>query len=267
MARKVGILLAGILSLARAAVLRGPAAANATAVAKSLQAAALVNGKSEVKQPPCTCVNWSDTWIPCMRTQPRCVFIDLGAADGNTFNVFMTGGFGPLGNCPSSQWSAVLVEANPHFNGALTNIQNQHAGAVSALSSTAAYMCEAHTSFYLDADASHNYWGSTMTGNAQSQKVTVPTVNLIRLLYENTISADWVIVKMDIEGAEYDILPCLAHATPAVLIDQLYVEQHYKHLQQSEGLVGTSYDQMEAAKNTLRARGIQLPDKYFSNTL
>jgi FkbM family methyltransferase len=202
-----------------------------------------------------------------MRTQPRCVFIDLGAADGNTFNVFMSGGFGPLANCPSSQWSAVLVEANPNFNPALINVENQHAGAVRSLSSTAAYMCEAHTSFYLDPDASHNHWGSTMNGGTHSQQVTVPTMNLIRLLYENTISADWVIVKMDIEGAEYDILPCLAAANPATLIDQLYMEQHYKAHQQSEGLVGTTYEQMEAAKNQLRARGIQLPDHYFSNTL
>ena len=46
------------------------------------------------------------------RTEPRCVFIDLGAADGNTFDSFLANGYGPVKNCPRhGEWQAILVEA------------------------------------------------------------------------------------------------------------------------------------------------------------
>merc|ERR1719291_1236610 len=50
-----------------------------------------------------------------------------------------------------------------------------------------------------------------------------------------TIPGDWVMVKMDIEGAEWDILPCLALAPAASLVDRLFVEIH----NQSMGSTGT----------------------------
>ena len=40
--------------------------------------------------------------------------------------------------------------------------------------------------------------------------VKVPTRNVIRLIAETTIPSDWVIVKVDIERAGFDLVPCLA---------------------------------------------------------
>merc|ERR1719409_1006068 len=62
---------------------------------------------------PCQCVASDPSWKACTRTVPECVFIDLGAADGNSFNVFLSNGYGKVAQCPSVKWSAVLVEANP----------------------------------------------------------------------------------------------------------------------------------------------------------
>ena len=40
------------------------------------------------------------------------MFIDLGAADGNTFDSFLSNGYGPVKNCPhGGDWQAILVEA------------------------------------------------------------------------------------------------------------------------------------------------------------
>merc|ERR1719316_28908 len=155
------------------------------------------------------------------------------------------------------QWSAVLVEANPRFNAQLSAVGKQHSQ-VSVMSSTAAYMCEAKTSFYLDTvNTAKNFWGSSMSNNhpdvkasGAKQKVTVPTMNLNRILYEQTIPGDWVMVKMDIEGSEFDVLPCLAKANAATLVDRLYLEQHSP----SWGQAGTTLEQMEAAKNELRRK-------------
>jgi FkbM family methyltransferase len=218
---------------------------------------------------PCQCVATNPTWKPCTRTVPRCVFIDLGAADGNSFADFLNNGYGDVGKCPSVQWSAVLVEANPRFNGQLAAVGTKHPGSLTVMSSTAAYMCEATTSFFLDTvNTGKNFWGSSMSEShpdvqrSGKQKVTVPTMNLNRILYEQTIPSDWVMVKMDIEGSEYDVLPCTAKSPSASLIDRLYLEQH----QPSWGMAGTTLDQMETAKNELRSKGVDIPD-YFSQTL
>jgi len=218
---------------------------------------------------PCTCEVSNTAWKPCARTVPRCVFIDLGAADGNTFNFFMNNGYGDVGNCPSAQWAAVLVEANPHFKPKLDAIGHTHAGSVDVMASTAAFMCEAKTSFYLDTvNTDKNYWGSSMSSShpdvqrSGKTKVTVPTINLNRVLYEQTIPGDWVMVKMDIEGAEWEVLPCLAEAPVAHLVDRLYLEQH----PQSWGMGSTTPEQMENAKASLRSKGVDIPN-YFSHTL
>merc|ERR1719197_2168985 len=103
-------------------------------------------------------------------------------------------------------------------------------------------MCEATTSFYLDTkNTQQNFWGSSMSQSHRDvqsgkTKVTVPTANLIRMVYENTIPGDWVMVKMDIEGAEWDVVPCLAKSGVGSLIDRLYLEEH----PQSWSLTGTS---------------------------
>jgi FkbM family methyltransferase len=181
--------------------------------------------------------------------------------------------FGPVENCPSGgQWEAVLVEANPRFSEALTEVQKKYKqdehGIVDALPSTAAYMCQGWTSFYLDtspgADA-NNYWASSMSQDSNAgkeQRVEVPTVNLNRILYEMAIPGDWVMVKMDIEGSEWDMIPCLAQAESASLVDRLYVEVHPS----SWGLTGTDQVELEAAEARLRRRGVDIPP-YFSQTL
>lgn len=219
---------------------------------------------------PCQCDLGQNGWLPNRRTTPKCIFIDLGAANGNTFQDFMKGKYGPVTNCPSGgQWEATLVEANPRFDAPLKNIQVTYPGKVHAASSTAAYMCEAKTSFYLDTTShANNYWGSSMSSNhvdvqkSGKQKVTVPTVNILKLLYESATPADYVILKMDIEGSEWDVLPCLAQSASANLVDRLLVEIH----PQGWGNAGTNQQQLDQAIAALRAKGVDIPE-YFSQTL
>jgi len=220
---------------------------------------------------PCQCSVFQQTWKRTTRTVPKCIFIDLGAADGNTLKDFVNGVYGPVQNCPSGgQWEATLVEANPRFDAALKQAEVTYPGMVHSKNSHAAYMCEAQTSFFLDTqNHDHNYWGSSMSSNhidAQASgkvKVTVPTVNVLRLLYETTIPADYVILKMDIEGAEWDVLPCLAKANYANLVDRLMVETHPIEW----GNAGTTAQQFQGALAALRSKGVQVPDQYHSQTL
>lgn len=217
---------------------------------------------------PCNCIANSNTWKPTSRTIPKCIFIDLGAADGNTFNDFLNNKYGPVANCPSGQWEAWLVEANPHFDASLNNVPTQYPGMVHSLASTAAYDCVAETSFYIDADPTHNHWGSSMSEDAPDavrsgkQKVTVPTINVIQLIAENTIPGDWVMLKVDIEGAEYEVIPCLAQFANAGLVDRMYLEEHTWFKTGSRN----GPNEMAAAKQTLQGKGVDIP-QYFSNTM
>lgn len=217
---------------------------------------------------PCQCQTYSYSWTPTERTTPKCIFIDLGAANGNTLQEWMMNKFGPVQGCPNGgDWEAFLVEANPRFTPQLQALDTADAR-VHSLPATAAYDCEATTSFYLDTQShAQNYWGSSMSAShpdAQAsghQKVTVPTVNLNRLIYENTIVGDYVLVKMDIEGAEWDVVPCLARSVATERLHRLLVEVHDRSWQ----LGVTTQAEMDASFAALRAKGVDIPT-YYSQT-
>lgn len=220
---------------------------------------------------PCSCQASGSEWVRPAPREPRCLFIDLGAADGNTFQNFINDGYGPVQNCPSNgAYEAILVEANPIFSDRLIDVQKSHAGNVRVMPSTAAYMCEGTTSFYLDTvDAQENFWGSSLSSNTNDvkrsgqQEVSVPMVNVARLILENALPEDYVIVKMDIEGAEWDIVPCMAKSEDAAhLIDALYIERH----PQEWSLVGTDEASYHNAIQGLNQLGVGTPE-YDSPTL
>lgn len=243
------------------------AAANATRTTRTNRTAAAA-GARIASAPPCTCQSSSGAWKRPTRTVPKCIFVDLGAANGNTFENFLANGYGPISGCNNGQYEAFLVEANPRFKAPLDDEAKRHPGQAHSLASTAAYMCEAQTSFYVDTvNTATNFWGSSMSENHRDvissgkKKVTVPTVNIMKLIYENTIPADWVMLKMDIEGAEWDVLPCLANSPAAPLVDRLYLEEH----PQSWSLTGTSNEVFQGAKASLKQQHVDIP-QYFSQT-
>jgi FkbM family methyltransferase len=216
------------------------------------------------KQPPCQCIANDPAWVRSTRTTPKCIFIDLGAADGNTFQDFLQNKYGPVSNCPSGDWEAFLVEANPQFDAPLKLLEQQYAGQVHALASTAAFTCEGQTSFYIDTDPTHNHWGSSMNTNSPDvvksgkQQVTVPTTNVIQLIAEHVLPGDWVMLKVDVEGAEYELVPCLAEYKDAGLIDRMYLEEHWWFKTDTQ----TTPEMMAAAKAKLQSMHVDIPQYY-----
>jgi len=211
---------------------------------------------------PCQCLANDPSWTQITRTVPKCVFIDLGAANGNSFDQFLKNAYGPVASCPSGQWEAILVEANPQFTAQLNTVATNHPGTVRALSATAAYQCAGSTSFSIDPDVAHNHWGSSMSYDHGSNKVTVPTINVNQLIAENVMPGDWVMLKVDIEGAEYDVLPCLSQFTQLNKIDTIFVEEHGWLAKDS----AYTPQQYAAAKASIMAAGVQMPH-YDSPTL
>lgn len=213
---------------------------------------------------PCSCEAEGSHWKPAAPRAPRCLFIDLGAADGNTFRSFLSDGYGPVKDCPSGgSYEAILVEANPIFNQRLMEVERNHTESVRVLPASAAYMCEGVTNFFLDTvDTEQNFWGSSLSSDAWDvvrsgkSQVTVPLVNVARLITESALPDDYVIVKMDIEGAEWDIVPCLAKSKlVAQLIDALYIERHPGEW----SLVGTDETSYQNAIIELNQLGVNTP--------
>lgn len=220
------------------------------------------------QEPPCECVANDAKWKKTAQRPPKCIFIDLGAADGNTLAKFLEDGYGEVKNCPSNTWEAYLVEANPQFAEVLNATEKKYpAGQVHALTSTAAFTCQGETSFFIDTDPANNHWGSSMSSSSPDAiksgkvKVTVPTVNVIQLIAENVLPEDWVMLKVDIEGAEYELLPCLAQFKEAGLIDRMFLEEHWWFKTGSS----TTPEQMQAAKEKLQAMHVDIP-LYYSGT-
>jgi len=220
--------------------------------------------QSDSTAAPCACQTNGTDWVRPAAREPRCIFIDLGAANGNTFDHFLNDGYGPVKNCPSGgAYEAILVEANPIFSSALKDAESKHPGSVRSLASSAAYMCEGSASFYLDTvDVEKNFWGSSMSPNARDvqrsgqKPVTVPLVNVVRLIMESTLPEDYVLIKMDIEGSEHDIMPCLAKSEAAKLIDAVYVEKH--PVQWS--LAGATQNALAGSLLSLQAAGVYAPE-------
>lgn len=234
--------------------------------------------RKAVTGPGCKCLPRSAAWVPSNRTVPKCIFIDLGAANGNTFQTFLANGFGNAPDTASEcgklgDYQAFLVEANPRFDSPLHELTVAYPDKVHVAPSTAAYMCEGETTFYLDVTNHEvNYWGSSMSPNhpdavkSGHTKVTVPTINLMKYLTENTIQGDFVLLKMDIEGAEWDILPCLANSDIAPRIKFLFVEKHPASWSVSNPPESEAESFWSQAVTALQHHGVKIPD-YNSNTL
>ena len=72
----------------------------------------------------------------------------------------------------------------------------------------------------LESDLSHG-----TPSRVDSTKMTVPTMNVSRLIAEKIIPSDWVSPKVDIEGAEFHLVLCLAQFQKASLIDRMFLEE------------------------------------------
>jgi FkbM family methyltransferase len=252
---------------------------------KALKTPAAPAAKSvqDTSPPPCGCDKDSSAWRKPTRTTPSCFFFDFGASDGESFRAF-------LGQ--SSKWQfqfdtaafrphdcfVYLMDPNPKYESDLKRATTLlPTGQAMYLPGSAAYMCEkTNATFYLDV-ASQQGWGSSLDPEHESVKQTaaksnihVSLINILRLLQENTIPSDTVVVKLDIEGAEWDVLPCLANSSAASLIDTLYLESHCEQNREtkmkwcpSNGMAENSEQVFRSSLASLKERGVHVPE-YWS---
>ncbi|KAI9346973.1 hypothetical protein BDR26DRAFT_855453 [Obelidium mucronatum] len=171
----------------------------------------------------------------------RLVFVDLGANRGDSYEALL--GVGKKFNYSYAipegrsygEFEAHLFEANPVFNKPLVEVRSQYEkegkGPIFIYPSTVVYTIDKVIPFFFDTDPKNDFWGSSILATHSDVKAETKremlAVDIARFILMNFKPEDHVVVKMDIEGAEYDILPHLVSMGAAINIDYLYIELHH----------------------------------------
>lgn len=179
------------------------------------------------------------------RQKRRCIFVDCGANVGDSFRVFMKEAntkfyydYPIPSNFLRSECESYLIEGNPAHTPALKAVEEQYKTktppvSVTVFPNTAVWIESGVISFYLDTvNGGRDYWGSSLNPahpdaiKSGKVQVNVTSMNLADFLLRNFLPQDYVLVKVDIEGSEWDLLPHLLQTRSDVVIDLLLVEWH-----------------------------------------
>lgn len=133
------------------------------------------------------------------------------------------------------KWDVYLFEANPFFDQDLINLKKtleQNGENVFLYNSTASWIYDGFIEFYLDTiNKKQNFYGSSLEFNhpdviqSGSKKVKIPCKNVATILKKYKIT-DFLVLKIDIEGSEYEMLIHLLKENVVDLIDLIPIEYH-----------------------------------------
>lgn len=226
------------------------------------------------------CLSWDPLWAKLWEPKKgmeQIYFFDLGVQTGQS--TFLVLGQDPKEACQlDPQWEHCLVEANkslkilkavqvaaakhthrdlftkskiilvepsPAYSTLIHSIENKYSHRVQSYAAAITGFNESTVNYPFSVK------NETIDPNIVKQAedeglpvVDVKSLNLMRLLTRNVRPKDFVIVKMDVEGAEYEILPCLVASPSINLIDVLLIQRHdWMPIAKTEGYV----DQLNTA--------------------
>ncbi|KAJ3318607.1 Rab-like protein 2A [Blyttiomyces sp. JEL0837] len=186
----------------------------------------------------------NSVWPFARNSRQRLVFVDFGANRGDSYRVFMREPntkynytyATPRGR-RHHEFEAHLFEANPFFNMDLVRTKSEFMrrrnptfGSVHVYPSTIVFTQDKLVPFHLDnVNEEHDWWASSVLdthGQVDKNGIELVAIDAARFLLLNFVPEDFVVLKMDIEGAEYDVVPHLCETGAHHLIDALYIELH-----------------------------------------
>ncbi|KEF52230.1 uncharacterized protein A1O9_11857 [Exophiala aquamarina CBS 119918] len=205
--------------------------------------------------------------------KPRFIFVDLGANAADSLEVFLRRDHAKYSyDFPRPDWATYeqaeiyLFEANPHFNRALVTAKERYSAQgmnINIFPSTVVDVRDGTRTFFLDTiNDANDFWGSSVYANhpdaigSKSNGTELTSINIARWLLMNTLPRDFVVVKMDIEGAEYEIIPHMAEMGASIVTDYLLIEWHPTIPED----IDTSDARAKAAIEKLKAGGVNMPD-------
>ncbi len=179
-----------------------------------------------------------------LRPEPKNIYFDLGANNGDSVDNFLDPNIKSHGGnirskIPadklSQKWTIYAIEGNSAFDQNLLDLKTRYGNTqheIILYNGTIVTSYDGFITFYIDKNNRYgNHVGSSILENhpdvVLSKKVSVnkPCIDLARLLRLYTQN-DFIVVKMDIEGAEFELLIHLIKENVLSLIDVLIVEYH-----------------------------------------
>jgi len=160
-----------------------------------------------------------------------------------TFPALLREGFDPK-DC-----RVVMIEGSKEFDLVMDKLETVIKDSL-VFKNTAAWMCDGRLQFNQR---------TTIEGRNFKNKFEVTAVNFLRLLYTLTREKDFVVVKMDIEGGEYEILPCLVDNKEIIsLLDIFYIEAHDRFMVAKPEIIAKKDD----AFDLLRQSGVKVSTRW-----
>lgn len=159
----------------------------------------------------------------------RKIFIDLGAHKGDTVKAFK--GMDEY----SPDFELFAFEPNPN-----SKIHKKAEKYGVTVFQKAAWIEDGVMPFYtnpkhLDCQGGTLLKEKTSGGLDKNHPLMVETVDIGKWIKDNFASTDTIILKMDIEGAEYKVLSKMVDDGSIAYIDKLYIETHYNRIGFTEG--------------------------------
>jgi FkbM family methyltransferase len=160
----------------------------------------------------------------------RGLFIDCGSNVGQGFTQFSR-------SYPLAHYDYILVEPNPNCVPRLRQIVATAKGCV-RLIEQAAGIGVGEVSFYgIDASRPTSEGGSTLKEHNsayyaadEGKAFTVPTFSLAQLIRDSAGQYDSIVLKLDIEGGEYEVLDDMIRKDAHRALDFAYVEFHSQYM-------------------------------------
>jgi FkbM family methyltransferase len=178
------------------------------------------------------------------------VIFDLGANIGDSALFFADPNF-QCENChelkgictkDNKKWIMHSFEANPRYNDILDNVTKtvkKYGHTHYLYKQSAAWTKNEKLVFYLDTvNKDYDFWGSSLIKDhpdvisSDYKKVTINGIDISEILKKYN-SDDEIVMKIDIEGAEYDLLLHLIKEGSLNLVDIIAVEYHPKIVKDS----------------------------------
>ena len=147
------------------------------------------------------------------------LFIDCGGFNGSSVRKFLNEVDNP------SEYNLVTFEPNPTFYRCYSNFGNNH-----TLIPAAVWTREGELEFYLDeidGDGSSVLKEKTTGQLNKTFPLRVPSIDFSNWLKENVNNNEEVYLKLDIEGAEYEVLDKMFTDGTINLIKELFIEWHW----------------------------------------
>lgn len=155
----------------------------------------------------------------------RKIFIDIGAYDGVSAKFIRE--VHPQGK----EFEIYSFECDQRNISTLKSLKHLNINLIEK----AAWIYSGTVKYYYGKDDGGSMYSTKKTGNINPEKFYgVPCIDIAEFIKSNFNKGDYIIMKMNCEGAEYNIIPHLLNNNLIDWIDKWYVQWHYHKIGMSK---------------------------------